>query len=390
MMQATDTHPTVLQQEPRLLLACLAPKLDGERGARVKELAALPLNWDSLLMFADRHWVVPLVYRNLRDWAADLVPERVMNYLASRFQANVQNSLFLAAHAVRVIDALEGEGIEVVTYKGPLLGEMAYGDLCLRQFCDIDLFLRRKDILRARDILRAMGFEPEFVLSPKEEVLYLEYESEYTLHHPGTGVSVELHWRVAPRQVCNALSEDELWNSPASALLLNRSVRTFATAENLLVLAVHNGSKHHWERLEWIVDVALLAGNGAGIDWGDLLDRTRRAGMKRILLLGLRLARDLLGAEFPPTVQEEIGRDRALKTLEGEVVRRLFALTPPEPGKLEHFLFSLRAREGIKGKLAYCAGQVTVSGPEDRRVVALPQPLSPLYGIIRLVRWLCS
>jgi hypothetical protein len=53
-----------------------------------------------------------------------------------------------------------------------------------------------------------------------------------------------------------------------------------------------HGTEHLWERLIWICDIAEPISTGRGSS------RTRHAS-ERMLLLGLRLASDVLGAPIP-------------------------------------------------------------------------------------------
>jgi len=72
------------------------------------------------------------------------------------------------------------------------------------------------------------------------------------------------------------------------------------------MLCVH-GTKHFWDRLAWIVDVAELI-TAQPVDWEESLQIA--AGMKstRVLLLGLYLAHEWLGAALPQPVLERAQR----------------------------------------------------------------------------------
>ena len=54
------------------------------------------------------------------------------------------------------------------------------------------------------------------------------------------------------------------------------------------------GCKEQWSRLIWIADVAALLRHGV-LDWRAILDRAYAVGARRMLLIGIILARDLLG-----------------------------------------------------------------------------------------------
>src|SRR3989304_8881799 len=99
-----------------------------------------------------------------------------------------------------------------------------------------------------------------------------------------------------------------------------------------------------WYRLKWTCAGAALAGTSSGIDGDRVLEESRRLGARRMLLLGLWLARDLLSAEIPQSVLRLMEHEAAVAALGGRVRRRLFA--GRQPGVLEGSAFFLRAREG--------------------------------------------
>jgi len=62
-----------------------------------------------------------------------------------------------------------------------------------------------------------------------------------------------------------------------------------------------------------------IPGSPRGIDLPGVLRTAEESGLRRALLLGLGLARDLLGAELPEGIGEEIEKDRAVGTLRAHV-----------------------------------------------------------------------
>ena len=59
--------------------------------------------------------------------------------------------------------------------------------------------------------------------------------------------------------------------------MAGREVRTFSLEDTPLLLCVH-GSKHIWERLGWIADIAALTKTSRPVDWTLVLERARRFG----------------------------------------------------------------------------------------------------------------
>ena len=79
-------------------------------------------------------------------------------------------------------------------------------------------------------------------------------------------------------------------------------VKTLSAADLLFSLCVH-GSRHLWERLGWICDIAELLARHT-FDWPTLLKRAAQADSDRMFLLGLYLAERLLEAPLPAEVKQ--------------------------------------------------------------------------------------
>ena len=64
-------------------------------------------------------------------------------------------------------------GIEVIPYKGVVLSELYYGDIALRQSGDMDLFVRKQDVVRIKRAVRDLGYTPR---------LFIPADAEARLH----------------------------------------------------------------------------------------------------------------------------------------------------------------------------------------------------------------
>ena len=77
-----------------------------------------------------------------------------------------------------------------------------------------------------------------------------------------------------------------------------RPLSALATEDLILFLYIH-GAKHGWPLLSWICDLAGLIHRGVGIGWSALLFRAEASQYRRALLLGLKLAHELIGVPIP-------------------------------------------------------------------------------------------
>src|ERR1043165_2581235 len=113
--------------EIELILCC------SRREADVVELRTLltqKINWDYLFATAQAHGVLPLLHKHL---AGTDLPSHFLSRLKRESVANSQNVLHLIAKQLRVVKLFKDNGIPVALFKGPLLAQMAYGEISLRQ-----------------------------------------------------------------------------------------------------------------------------------------------------------------------------------------------------------------------------------------------------------------
>jgi hypothetical protein len=166
--------------------------------------------------------------------------------------------------------------------------------------------------------------------------------------------------------------------------LAGTTVWTFAPEDLLLILCVH-GAKHCWGRLEWICSFAELVGAYEKLDWDQLMVQASTLGSKRMLLLGLVLASDLLGVALPPEVMRVVLADRTVGALKELLQQRLFLETKPS-GLFENALFHLNARERLRDRIRYCLRLAMTTTARDWTAAQIPPLLSFLYCPIRAIR----
>src|ERR1041385_741670 len=216
--------------------------------------AAGEVDWDYLFQLARRHSIVPLVYVQLDH---ELVPAEVLAKFKQHYIENSARNTVLTAELCRLINLFRDEGIEAIAYKGPVLALFAYGDIALRRFVDLDVIVKRSDVLKAREILLTSGYTPSKSLSPSQQELLLRTQHNMQFSRDNHQLIVELHWEVAPHLFASTVNGERLWQDLITLDVNGTPVKTFSAEDLLFSLCVH-GSRHLWERLGWICDVAEL------------------------------------------------------------------------------------------------------------------------------------
>ncbi|MES2937497.1 MAG: nucleotidyltransferase family protein [Pseudomonadota bacterium] len=294
-----------LAPEVRLLLCAGRLALDARARAGFGELLRLPLDWTFLLELASAHGLVPLLYQHAEEVAPEALPASVLTALWAAQEVTSRRNQAMSRELLHVLDLLEHYGIACVPYKGPTLAQAVYGDIAMRQFSDLDILVRCKDVSRARQLLAKAGYAPAHDLTRHAEAALLRSPSHYhtMLLHAGTGVAVELHWRTDPVRAVEKFCPD-VWTRPARADFRGTRIREFRRDELLLILALH-GSKHHWSSLGWLVDVAELIRQGEH-DWAWIWETAAKLRARRRLALGLHLAHALLDCPLPQAARQPL------------------------------------------------------------------------------------
>ena len=370
--------------EDELLLCCARTTAAPHVVSRLRELTVQNVDWEYLFLLARRHAVVPLLYLQLDQHASDLVPHEHLQKLKQHYLDNVARNTVLTDELCRLIDLFADSGIDAIPYKGPVLSLFAYGNLGLRRFVDLDVIVNKTDVLKAREILLAEGYTPAKSLSLTQQELLLQTQHNMQFSRDNHRLILELHWEVAPHLFASSVPAEKLWQHLTSIEINGTRVKTFAADDLLFSLCVH-GSRHLWERLSWICDVAELIKRHT-FNWSKLLERAATADSERMFLLGLHLADELLDAPLPDEVKQRCDADEQLKALAANVVEHLFNGTTHVPAtSREIFKYNIRVRKTLAARARYLAYAFR---PTDRDLSrhAFPRRMSFVYYLMRPFR----
>ena len=370
--------------EREVLLCCARTDVASDVVERLRELAAGDVDWEYLFLLARRHAVVPLLYVQLERHASDLVPVETLQEFKHHYLENSARNTVLAAELCRLIDLFAADGIQAVAYKGPALAMFAYDDLALRRFVDLDVIVKKSDVLKAREILLADGYSPAKSLSLTQQELLLRTQHNMQFSRDHHRLIVELHWEVAPELFATSVSADDLWQNLVTLNINGTEVSAFSADDLLFSLCIH-GSRHLWERLSWICDVAELISRH-NLNWTTLLERAATADTERMFLLGLFLAEKLLDAPLPAEIKQRCNADARLRSLADNVIEHLFNGTTHVPAtSREIFKFNFHVRKTLAARARYL---VYMFRPTDSDFSSRPFPsrLNFVYYLTRPIR----
>jgi hypothetical protein len=331
--------------------------MDSETAERIRTLLRAHIDWQYLTATARQHRVMPLLYWNLQAVCPAAVPATTMDQLRRYFHTITLGNLFLVRELCSLLSMLDAHGIPAIPYKGPVLAISVYGNLALRQFRDLDVLVREQDAARAKDLLLSQGYRLQHQTSAAYEALFRHFRQTYDLVREDEQVLLELHWNIISWPVFFPTASMSLWEHVEKIPLADRVVCTLA-AEDMLALVCVHGAKHRWERLAMICDVAELIRAYPAIDWGRVLEQTRRLGGSRMLYLGLFLAQHLLGAIVPGDIGRQIEADPVVRALGNRVCEWLFGGPADLFRTLQQHAFYLKLSEHLRDKV-WCGLSLT-------------------------------
>ena len=361
-----------------LLLCCARTNAPRERIRSI--LSETQIDWDYFFLLARRHAVVPLVYRQLKD----LVPPERIQRSKQHYQENSARNVVLAAELCRLIKLFADSGIEAIPYKGPILSLFAYGDLALRRFVDLDVIVKKHDVAPAHDLLLADNYALPKPLTSEQQELLLRTQHNLQFTKDNRQLIVELHWEVAPHLFASSVQTETLWLHLVPFELNGTQMKTLSADDLLFSLCVH-GSRHLWERLGWICDVAELISRH-NLNWTALLDRAAKADSERMFLLGVHLAATLLDAPLPPEVKGRCDADKRLAPLASNIVANLFngpEHVPATPREI--FKYNLGVRTSLSARARYLVHMLRPTDSDVSRR-SLPAGLHFAYYVMRPFR----
>ena len=375
-----------LRREAQLLLCCARTTLDVDTRRRATSLISEGLDWEYFVRLVGKQRAVPLVHRCLEREGLEGVPAGIVSVFEQQHRQIARRNLFVTGKLLDLLKLLAQEHVRAIAYKGPAIAAVAYGDISLRQFWDVDVLVHPRDYRRATDLLLSVGGYR----------LRANYGWECSLIDRTGNVFVDLHRYLAPDVWPGYLWFDRLWKRRKRVAAAG-GIQTLS-AEDMLVALTIQLRKDYWEtkqvRLMKICDIAELLRVFPALDWNAVSAAARRLGCQRALSLALNVAHELLGAPVSAAIAGHIGQAQN-RPLIDYVCHRLFAddmVTPATPMSQEGFHFHVRERWRDRVYSWYSRPWVRDvvrhlhPSEKDRSMIALPTRLRFLYYLVRPIR----
>lgn len=370
-------NPEIIGTEDEILVLCATTVVNKKNKERISVLTK-DVNWKYLIRISTKHKLNPLLYHNLISICPENVPKEVLSYLKQYYKLNLHKNLYLTGEMIKISRILKKENISFIVYKGPILAYFAYKNLSLREFRDIDFLISKEDAVRARKLLISNGYS-DYVALEIEDKFYMKLESEYRFINKTNGAIIELKWKFHGNFM--SLNEVQFLKEDLNEIIINGyNFETFSFVNSLIILCIH-AAKHDWRRLAWISDISEMLKSTETIDWQNIIFTSEKLGTMRILLINLKLCRDLFNVELPDNLNYLIDCDHAVKKMARSVEETIFK--NKKLSVFGKFYTDLKKRENLTAGVRDCINNLLRPTYADFRDLSLPRRIFRLYIIIR-------
>jgi len=281
----------------QLIIQCCTFNVDSNK---IKPLIQQIKNWEVFIDLAFSHGVFPLVYKELKKYRS-LIPQEIFHIMKIYNINIVKQNMLMSAELIKVMQILEENNIEALAFKGPTLAQMAYGDITLRQYGDLDILVQKDDIYKVYDLLKG-SYSRELECTPAQEKTWFKYAHDLGLTAKN-GTHIEFHWSMLDNDHPINLKNIDFFQNKTFVDINKQNISVISNEEFLIYLCVH-GSKHMFERIEWVVDIDKFICTQK-INWSHIEKILQNKNYKNFVFLGLFLAQKLFNTPISQKIHSK-------------------------------------------------------------------------------------
>lgn len=366
----------ILTPEIKLIIECC--KLS-QNSDFIESNITLIKDWDDFLSLAYSHGIFPLIYKTLKNYTQ--IPVEIQNTMKYINMNIVKQNMLMTSELLKVTKFLEENGIEAISFKGPVLSQMAYGDVVSRQYCDLDILINKNDLLRTVNLFLENNYINILPLEIISNNICLNTIKDFTVENKTSKLNIEIHWNLFETKYDLAFRKLDILKS--SNILINQNkIRTISNETLLIYLCLH-GSKHAWERIEWISDIDRFIRNNE-LDFSEIDEFLN----DNSLLLGLYLSYILFDTPLDKKYIEKI-KDKKIKTLSKKVLEIMIDKRYQEDEFYRNkkiFYFQIFLYEKLFEKINFFISTFFKISAEDCQTFHLKEKYKFLYIFLRPFR----
>jgi len=342
---------------------------------------------NTLIHLANIHGIIPLVYKTIKNQKV-LIECKNFNILLSelkiRYMEISQRNMLMSAELIRITKLLKQNHIESVSFKGPTLSQMAYKDITMRQYGDLDILINENQLAVATDVLQNSNYKllyPQKVIRNKT---CLNTLIDIGFLHKN--INIELHWKLLQSKHAGEDALTQIDGFTKNVKINSYEISSLSDEMLLVYLCLH-GSKHMWERIGWICDIDRLI-RVEKFNWKKSMQIANSSKLRLAFLLGLNLTNKLFDTPLPKEILDEIKKADIASLIE-ITIAQLNNSNKKEDSSIKNkqvFFYQLKLYDSTVNKVSFILHSFLKISPADCMTYTLPYKLKFLYIVLRPFR----
>ena len=277
----------------RELIFCEAHKNDYGRNL-ISYLKSI--NWNDFITKTDQEGLSGIVFYHLqKNNLEEKLPSDVHSYLLSRYNINIKQNLRILCQAKRLLRQFSQAGIPVVVLKGLALVEHNYPSLGMRGMSDIDILIRKDDLLKIDQCLALTGYTPrdstvtKAMNSPSGYLASLDYRKDSL-----SSVNLHIHWHLVNTSIpatmfAGHVDMERIWEKSVPAEIADTEARILSPEHTIIYLCEHAMRVgHSFNRLILVCDIFQFLKKRV-IAWDLVMEESRRFNLSRFVYYSLSI-----------------------------------------------------------------------------------------------------
>lgn len=248
-----------------------------------------PDDWNTLIEFARRHGVLPLLHARLKARSQQIeIPAAIVQHTHQAYLQNAARNVRLYHQLAEILTALQIAQIAVIPLKGAFFGEIVYNNIALRPMADLDILVPKHELGRAVEVLYALGYKPY-------RQFWIDAECACWSHLPeffrADAAAVEIHWTLIYPTSPFTFDLDGIWERARPTIIAGVKVLDLAPEDTFIFLCLHTLYKHRLTNgMQAFCDIAgLLLYYQTELNWNDVQMRAREWKADKCVALMIHL-----------------------------------------------------------------------------------------------------
>jgi hypothetical protein len=273
-----------------------------------------PPDWTLLLEKARQEGVSALLFHSITAHHLEkLIPRNIYGTLAKDYYDNLKRNMSVIGALREVLTSFRETVIPSIILKGMALAEQVYPNIALRGMSDVDILVRKDDLLRADNCLATLGYTArdssaaQAIHNPPGYLASLEYRNN------SSPMNLHLHWHTVNTSVPATIFVDHMdlnrfWEQAVETRVADSDTLVLSPEHTIIYLCEHGlRVGHSFDRLILTCDIFFTLRTFATvIDWNFLCAESRRLNLSRFVYYALTLVKHHTSLDLPDGLLEKL------------------------------------------------------------------------------------